>query len=407
VIGWRERYNAQGPDGLMDAPRSGRPKVVGDAALIAATLEPPPEHFGVAHWSSRMLARHLGIGDATVARAWRRYGVQPWQRATFKFSTDPQLVAKVQDVVGLYLGPAGEAVVLCLDEGVHALDRPAPVLPRRPGHQEKAPNDYARPGTASLFAALEAATGKATDTRYSRHAFDEFVAFLKKVAQAYPRRELHVVVAGSSSSYKHPDLDAWLAKHPRTTLHSTPALGSWLNLVEVFFGIISRQAVQRGASRSGPDVVAAIRRFIDGWDGRCHPFVWPNTATEILPRASYQTSHAGLTVELLTGFFRSLKQWRSLFESEGQDTLSGPDGERWDLFEFEELYDWSQRTLPEEERRAIQLCLFRDLPEAEAASIMQLQESSLVLTYASKGLEKVVEQFNNGKNETGASSNAY
>jgi len=293
VISWRERYNAAGLDGLADARRSGRPKTVDDSAIVASTLEPPPERLGVTHWSSRLLGRHLGIGDATVARAWRRYGVQPWRRETFKFSTDPALVAKVKDVVGLYLNPPEKGVVVCVDEKsqIQALDRTAPVLPLRPGLPERATHDYVRHGTTTLFAALEVATGKVTDACYDRHTHDEFLAFLKKVARSYPRRELHVVV-DNYATHTHPDVEAWLAKNPRVSLHFTPTSGSWLNLVEVFFGIITRQAIRRGTFHSVPDLVAAIRRFIDGWNDRCHPFVWTKTAKEILSHARKGTSDA-------------------------------------------------------------------------------------------------------------------
>jgi len=232
VIAWRDRYASQGLNGLFDAARSGRPKTIDDAAIVAATLEPPPERLGVTHWSSRLMAAELGIGDATVARAWRRYRVQPWRRETFKFSTDPELEAKVRDVIGLYLDPPEKAIVLCVDEKsqIQALDRTAPILPLRPGLPEKATHDYVRHGTTTLFAALEVATGKVTDGCYDHHRHEEFLHFLKKVARSYPRRELHVVV-DNYRTHKHPDVEAWLAKHPRVTLHFTPTSGSWLNLV--------------------------------------------------------------------------------------------------------------------------------------------------------------------------------
>jgi transposase len=291
VILWRERYASRGIDGLQDDARSGRPKVVDDARVIARTLEPPPERLGVTHWSSRLLGAELGIGDATVARAWRRYGLQPWRRGTFKFSTDPLLEAKVRDVVGLYLNPPENAIVLCVDEKsqIQALDRTAPILPLRPGLPERATHDYKRNGTTTLFAALEIATGRVTDACYERHRHEEFLDFLKKVARAYPRRRLHVVV-DNYRTHTHPDVEAWLAKHPRVQLHFTPTSGSWLNLVEVFFGIITRQAIRRGTFASVKELVAAIRRFIDGWNERCHPLVWTKTADEILPHATRQAT---------------------------------------------------------------------------------------------------------------------
>lgn len=287
VIKWRDRFAEHGLAGLEDEPRSGRPKQVDDAAILAATLDPPPASLGVTHWSTRLLAAQLGIGDATVARAWRKYCIKPWRRETFKFSTDPELEAKVRDVVGLYLNPPENAVVLCVDEKsqIQALNRTAPILPVRPGLPEKATHDYKRNGTTTLFAALEVATGKVTDSCYDRHGKAEFGAFLKTVAKAYPRRQLHVVV-DNYHTHKHAEINAWLAKNPRITLHFTPTSGSWLNLVEVFFGIITRQAIRRGSFDSVPELVTAIRAFINGWNDRCHPFTWTKTADEILPHAT-------------------------------------------------------------------------------------------------------------------------
>jgi hypothetical protein len=287
VIKWRDRFAEQGLAGLDDEARSGRPKTIDDAAILAATLDPPPERLGVTHWSTRLLATQLGIGDATVARAWRRYCVKPWRRETFKFSTDPELEAKVRDVVGLYLDPPEKAIVLCVDEKsqIQALNRTAPILPVRPGLPEKATHDYKRNGTTTLFAALEVATGRVTDECYDRHGKAEFLDFLTKVAKAYPRRELHVVV-DNYHTHKHDDINAWLAKNPRITLHFTPTSGSWLNLVEVFFGIITRQAIRRGSFDSVKELVTAIRTFIEGWNDRAHPFTWTKTADEILPHTS-------------------------------------------------------------------------------------------------------------------------
>jgi len=296
VIAWRERYRLGGIAALADAPRSGRPKVVDEAEILAHTLEAPPPALGITHWSTRLLAAQLGIGDATVARCWRRYGLQPWRRETFKFSTDPELEAKVRDVVGLYLDPPEKAVVLCVDEKsqIQALDRTAPILPLRPGLPEKATHDYVRHGTTTLFAALEVATGRVTDACFDQHRHQEFLAFLKKVARAYPRRKLHVVV-DNYATHKHPEVEAWLQKHPRITLHFTPTSGSWLNLVEVFFSIITRQAIRRGTFVSVKDLIAAIRRFIDAWNERCHPFTWTKEPNDILSHARprKRTSDAG------------------------------------------------------------------------------------------------------------------
>jgi transposase len=287
VIAWRNRYLAEGIGGLDDRPKAGRPRQIDDVAIVQATLDPPPERLGVTHWSTRLLGAHLGVSNYTVAKAWQRWGLKPWRRQTFKFSTDPELEAKIRDVVGLYLEPPEKAVVLCVDEKsqIQALDRTAPILPLWPGLPEKATHDYVPHGTTTLFAALEVATGKITDACYPRHRSDEFLRFLKLVAKTYPRVKLHVVV-DDYAAHKHPRVKAWLARNPRITLHVTPTSGSWLNMVEIFFGIITRQAIRRGTFTSVPDLTGAIRTFIDGWNDRCQPFVWTKTADQILPHAT-------------------------------------------------------------------------------------------------------------------------
>jgi transposase len=263
----------------------GKPRVIDDVAIVLATLEPPPRRLGVTHWSSRLLAAELGISNVKVADVWREWGLQPWRAESFKFSTDPLFVDKVVDVVGLYHDPPERAVVLCVDEksGIQALERKAPVLPLRPGVPEKRSHDYVRHGTTALFAALEAATGKVTGACYPQHRHEEFLLFLRQVARAYPRRKLHIV-CDNYGTHNHPDVRAWLARHPRITLHFMPTSGSWLNLVEVFFSIITRQAIRRGSFTSVKDLIAAIEDFIDGWNERCHPFTWTKTADEILPK---------------------------------------------------------------------------------------------------------------------------
>jgi hypothetical protein len=192
VIGWKRRYAAEGIGGLGDRPKPGRPRWTDDVAVVLATLEPPPERLGVTHWSSRLLAAELGLSNVKVARVWREYGRQPWRAGTFKFSTDPELEAKLRDVVGLYLNPPDKAVVLYVDEKsqVQALERTTPVLPLRPGIPEKRTHDYVRHGTTTLFAALEVATGKVTDACYPRHRHEEFLRFLRQVARAYPEHIL-------------------------------------------------------------------------------------------------------------------------------------------------------------------------------------------------------------------------
>jgi transposase len=291
VIGWRERYVRAGLAGLHDEPRSGRPRVIDHRKIVAQTLKPPPKRLGVTHWSSRLMAARLGVSNGTVAKAWRDYGVQPWRAETFKFSTDPELVAKVTDVVGLYLAPPDNAIVLCVDEKsqVQALDRTQPVLPMQPGLAERRTHDYVRHGTTTLFAALEVATGTVTAAVKPRHRHQEFLAFLKQVAKAYPDEELHLVM-DNYAAHKRPEVRTWLAANPRIRVHFTPTSGSWLNLIEVWFGIIERRAIRRGTFGSVRDLNAKIRAFIAGWNDRCHPFVWTKTADQILNKANRQTT---------------------------------------------------------------------------------------------------------------------
>jgi transposase len=287
VIAWKKRYATEGIGGLADRPKPGRPARVDEVAVVLATLEPPPSRLGVTHWSSRLLADQLGISHVWVSKLWLKWGLQPWRRETFKFSTDPHLEAKIRDVVGLYLNPPEKAVVLSIDEKsqIQALDRTAPILPMRPGLPEKATHDYVRHGTTTLFAALEVATGKVTDACYPRHRHDEFLRFLKQVAKAYPRVKLHIV-CDNYATHKHPTVQAWLARNPRITMHFTPTSGSWMNMVEIFFGIITRQAIRRGSFTSVKDLIAAIEAYIDAWNDRCQPFKWTKTADEILTKAT-------------------------------------------------------------------------------------------------------------------------
>jgi transposase len=292
VVSWRARYSRRGIAGLADQQRPGRPRLIDHEAIITATLLPPPKKLGVTHWSSRLLAARLKIANSTVARAWRDYGVQPWRAETFKFSTDPELVAKVIDVVGLYLAPPQNAIVLCVDEKsqIQALDRTAPILPMQPGLPEKRTHDYVRHGTTTLFAALEIATGRVTAAVKPRHRHQEFLALLKQVAKAHPDRELHLVM-DNYAAHKRVEVRDWLAANKRITVHFTPTSGSWLNLVEVWFGIIERQAIRRGTFRSVKELNAKIRAFIDGWnDERAHPFVWTKTADDILKKANRSTT---------------------------------------------------------------------------------------------------------------------
>ena len=285
VNAWRTRYAERGLPGLAEEKRSGRKRSIDQRRIVAETLRPPPASLGVTHWSSRLLANRLGTSHVTIAEAWKRYGVKPWKAETFRFSTDPELEAKVTDVIGLYLAPPENAIVLCCDEKsqIQALNRTQKTLPMQPGHAEQRTHDYVRHGTTTLFAALEIATGRITGVCKNRHRHQEFLAFLKHVARAYPDGELHLVM-DNYATHKHPNVNAWLAGNPRIHVHFTPTSGSWLNLVEVWFSIIERQAIHRGSFPSVRDLMIKIRAFINGWNDRCHPFIWTKPADQVLEK---------------------------------------------------------------------------------------------------------------------------
>ena len=299
VMQWRARYAERGVAGLADAKRPGRPRTIDHRKIVTETLKPPPKNLGVTHWSTRLLAKKLGVSDYTVAKAWRDYGVQPWRAESFRFSTDPQLEAKVIDIVGLYLNPPENAIVLSIDEKsqIQALDRTMPILPMQPGLIERRSHDYVRHGTTTLFAALEIATGQVTAALKPRHRNQEFVAFLKQVERAYRHVvdddgepvDLHLVM-DNYAAHKHANVKTWLAENPRFKVHFTPTHASWMNLVEVFFSIVERQAIRRGVFKSVRDLNTKIRAFVDGWNDRSHPFVWTKTAEEILKKANRPTT---------------------------------------------------------------------------------------------------------------------
>src|SRR5215210_4944502 len=299
VLNWRSRYQDRGIAGLRDAPRSGRPRQLEHRQIVAETLKPPPKKLGVTHWSSRLLADRLKVSPSAVQRAWRAYGVKPWKAESFRFSTDPELVGKVTDVCGLYLAPPENAIVLCVDEKsqIQALDRTMPILPMAEGRIERRSHDYYRHGTSTLFAALDVATGQVTAALKPRHRHQEFLAFLKQVERTYrdvlddegEPVQLHLVM-DNYAAHKHPAVTTWLAEHPRFTVHFTPTHASWMNLVEVWFGLVERQAIRRGVFTSVKDLNAKIRAFIDGWNDRSHPFVWTQTADKILVKANRPTT---------------------------------------------------------------------------------------------------------------------
>jgi transposase len=229
------------------------------------------------------LAPVVGLSHSTVQRIWKEHGLQPHRSRTFKHSTDPRLEEKLSDVVGLYLHPPEQAVVICVDEKsqIQALDRTQPLLPMRPGQPERRTHDYVRHGTTTLFAGLDIASGEVTGRCYERHRHQEFLRFLDHLARAYPRGQVHLVM-DNYSTHTHPKVADWLRRHRRFHLHFTPTSASWLNQVETFFSILQRRAIKRGVFRSVVELKHAIQRFLDRWNDQCRPFAWVKTPEQLL-----------------------------------------------------------------------------------------------------------------------------
>ena len=285
VSKWRNRFAQQRLDGLIDEPRPGQPRKITDAQVeevIVKTLESTPEN--ATHWSTRAMAREVGLTQSAVHRIWRAFGLQPHRQETWKLSKDPQFIDKVRDVVGLYLNPPERAVVLCVDEKsqIQALDRTAPIFPMLPGTPERATHDYKRSGTSSLYAALDITTGQVIGSLHSRHRAIEFKKFLQTLDREVPSQlEVHLVL-DNASTHKTPAIQKWLAGHPRFVVHFTPTSSSWLNLVERWFAELTTKKLRRGAHRSVRDLNADIRAWIETWNNNPRPYVWTKTANQIL-----------------------------------------------------------------------------------------------------------------------------
>ena len=282
---WRSRFLEQRLDGLLDQPRSGRPRMIDDAdveRVIALTLETTPKD--ATHWSTRSMARRSGLSHNTVSRIWRAFALQPHRTETFKLSADPLFIEKVRDIVGLYLNPPDRALVLCVDEKsqIQALDRTRPLLPLRPGQAERRTHDYVRHGTTSLFAALDARTGQVIGQRHRRHRALEFRKFLDSIESAVPA-ELDVhLIADNYATHKTALIRNWFAKRPRFHIHFTPTSASWLNLVERWFGLLTEKQLRRGVHQSSAELEAAIYRYLDVTNEDPKPLVWTKTADQIL-----------------------------------------------------------------------------------------------------------------------------
>jgi len=283
----RRRFAEQGFAGLLDKPRSGRPPELTDAKsarIVALTLRAPPA--GLTHWSTRELAQRVGVSHMTVHRIWRAHALQPHRVETFKFSKDPLAEEKIRDVVGLYLNPPTNAVVLSMDEKtqIQALDRTQPLLPLRPNSPARHTHDYQRNGLTSLYAALEIASGRVLGECTETHNGADFLRFLKALSRRYRGRELHVVL-DNSSTHSTPDVRAWLDLHTNVHFHFTPTGASWMNMIEAWFGILTRKSVRRGSFPSVKALVRHIGHYIDHWNENPTPFVWTKKPAEIIRKA--------------------------------------------------------------------------------------------------------------------------
>ena len=283
----RRRFAENRLEGLQDRPRSGRPTTISArkrAQVVALTLKRPAS--GLTHWTTRDMASRTGVSHMTVHRLWRGHALQPHRVETFKFTTDPLAEEKIHDIVGLYLNPPSKAVVLSLDEKtqIQALNRTQLLLPLRPGLPARQTHDYERNGLTSLYAALEVATGRVLGECRERHTGLDFLAFLKQVERRYRGREVHVILDNPCTHSTAP-VREWLARHPQVQFHFTPTGASWINLVEAWFGILTRKSIRRGSFDTVRALVRHITHYIEHWNEDSTPFVWTKQPADIIRKA--------------------------------------------------------------------------------------------------------------------------
>ena len=283
---WRVRFMSDRMEGLADAPRPGAPRKITDEQVeITVTRVLTEKGPGQdSHWSTRAMAGQTGLSQSSVSRIWRAFGLKPHLAETWKLSTDPEFIAKVRDVVGLYMNPPEHALVLAVDEKsqIQALDRTAPCLPILPTTPARMTHDYVRHGTTSLFAAYDVTGGSVIAQSYPRHRHQEFLRFLKVIDAAVPKGlDLHLVL-DNYATHKTPEIQKWLLKHPRFHLHFTPTSSSWLNLVERWFAELTNRKLRRSAHRSVTELEGDIRKWITEWNKDPKPFTWTKSADDIL-----------------------------------------------------------------------------------------------------------------------------
>src|SRR6202790_295987 len=282
---WRQRFLDRGLDGLLDEPRPGTPRKLSDRhveRVLTRTLESQPE--AATHWSTRDMAKACGLSQSTISRIWRAFSLAPHRAETFKLSRDPLFIDKVRDIVGLYLAPPERALVLCVDEKsqIQALDRTAPLLPLRPGQVERRTHDYARHGTTTLFAALDAKSGELIGQTQRRHRSVEFRNFLDTIEDNVPEElDVHMIL-DNYGTHKTQLIRDWAAKRPRFHFHFTPTSASWLNLVERWFALLTDKQLRRGVHRSTRALENAFHEYIRHSNSDPKPFLWHKTADQIL-----------------------------------------------------------------------------------------------------------------------------
>ncbi len=284
---WRGRFPQHGMSGLYDELRPGRPRPISDervAQLVRKTLKTKPQ--AGTHWSIRQIAAETGVSKSTVHRIWQAFGLQPHRQKQFKLSSDPFFVEKVRDIVGLYLNPPENAVVLCVDEksGIQALERTQPMLPLGLGYVEGVTHDYRRHGTTTLFAALDTANGKVLTQCRQRHRHQEYLGFLREIEKNVPQNLQVQVIVDNYATHKHLRVKRWFAARPRFHVHFTPTYASWLNQVEIWFNRITQQAIRRGTFSSVKDLVEKIDHYVKKSNRQAQPFVWTATADSIFAK---------------------------------------------------------------------------------------------------------------------------
>jgi transposase len=288
VSRWRKRFLALGVAGLMkDAPRPGRkPTISAHLRQRVVTMTTRQQPSNATHWSTRTMAAAVGISEASVRRIWRAHGLKPHRVETFKISNDPAFAEKLEDIVGLYLNPPEHALVLCVDEKsqIQALDRTQPGLPLKRGRGATMTHDYKRNGTATLFAALNAANGEVYGLCQERHRHQEWLKFLRLLDQSMPTHLALHLIGDNYATHKHPSVQRWLARHPRVHMHFTPTSASWLNMVERFFRDLTQNRLRRGVFRDLEELIMAIGTYIDRHNESPKPFIWTARASDILEK---------------------------------------------------------------------------------------------------------------------------